>query len=70
MDWFVSRTLDGVFNQGAIDYFLTGNFEFSMPGMDKIVFNDPSVIKTLDFVGLNKLFIKKSFLPTIALLQM
>jgi beta-glucosidase len=24
-----------------------------MPGMDKVVFNDPSVIKSLDFIGLN-----------------
>ncbi|MBT3737524.1 MAG: glycoside hydrolase family 1 protein [Candidatus Marinimicrobia bacterium] len=53
LDWFVSRTLDEVFNQGALDYFITGNFEFSMPGMNKVVFNDPSVIKSLDFIGLN-----------------
>ncbi|MBT4317996.1 MAG: glycoside hydrolase family 1 protein [Candidatus Marinimicrobia bacterium] len=53
LDWFVSRTLDEVFNQGALDYFITGNFEFNMPGMNKVVFNDPSVIKSLDFIGLN-----------------
>lgn len=53
LDWFASRTLDGIFNQGALDYFSTGSFEFSMPGIDKIIFNDSSAINSLDFIGLN-----------------
>ena len=53
LDWFVSRTLDGVFNQGALDYFRTGEFQFSMPGMDKVTINNSEGIGALDFIGLN-----------------
>ena len=53
MDWFVCSILDGVFNQGALDYFQTGKFSFSLPGMDKVKYINKSGIGSLDFIGLN-----------------
>ena len=53
LDWFVCRSLDGVFNQGALDYFKTGEFEFSMPGMSKLKYTYADGAGALDFIGLN-----------------
>lgn len=52
-DWLVSRKLNDLFTDSILEYFRTGHFEFSIPGMVNLEHFNAEAPRTLDFIGLN-----------------
>lgn len=52
-DWLISRKLNDLFTDSILEYFRTGHFEFSIPGMVKLAHFNAAAPHTLDFIGLN-----------------
>ena len=53
LDWMVTRILDNAFNSVALDFLISGTYDFSMPTMAKVEYENPKAVGTLDFIGLN-----------------
>jgi beta-glucosidase len=52
-DWIFSSISDKAFNGVVLEFFRTGKYDFNMPGMARLKYEDPEAVKTLDFFGLN-----------------
>ena len=53
MDWMVTRILDNVFNNVALEFLSSGSYNYSIPTMAKVEYENPDAVGTLDFIGMN-----------------
>lgn len=53
LDWTLAHKLNGLFNDSILNFFRTGRFEFSMPGLASLQYEDARATRSLDFIGLN-----------------
>lgn len=53
LDWLISRKLNDLFTDSILEYFKTGHFNFSLPGLAKLEHFNAEAPRTLDFIGLN-----------------
>jgi len=53
LDWMVTRILDNVFNIVALEFLTSGIYNYSMPTMANVKYENPDAVGTLDFIGMN-----------------
>ena len=52
-DWLFSALSDRAFNGVTLEFFRSGRYDFRMPGMASLQYENPEAVHTLDFFGLN-----------------
>jgi beta-glucosidase len=53
LDWLLAHKLNALFTESILNFFKTGDFDFSMPGLASLHYRDARAQRSLDFIGLN-----------------